>query len=76
MEECMTKFEECGSTRDEGEKFFNFYESKDWHVGKSKMKKWEAAARNWIKRNNDERTNANQKAGTSAPNRDQLETYL
>src|SRR5210317_171686 len=57
IEECMTKFEECGSTSDEGEKFFNFYESKDWHVGKSKMKKWEAAARNWIKRNNDEQRN-------------------
>ena len=30
------------------EKFFNFYESKDWYVGKNKMKNWRAAANNWI----------------------------
>jgi hypothetical protein len=28
------------------EKFFNFYESKDWYVGKNKMKNWKAAATN------------------------------
>jgi hypothetical protein len=33
------------------EKFFNFYSSKGWMVGKSKMKDWKAAARNWIARN-------------------------
>lgn len=32
----------------EGSKFFNFYESKGWMVGKNKMKDWKAAARNWI----------------------------
>jgi hypothetical protein len=32
----------------EGQKFFNFYESKGWMVGKNKMKDWKAAARNWI----------------------------
>ena len=29
------------------EAFFDFYESKDWFVGKSKMKDWKAAVRNW-----------------------------
>lgn len=34
--------------------FFDFYESKGWMVGRSKMKKWEAAASRWIRKNNDE----------------------
>lgn len=33
------------------EQFFDFYESKDWMVGKNKMKDWKAAARNWARRN-------------------------
>jgi len=72
IEECMDKFEKAGSSTDEGEKFHNFYESKGWMVGKSKMKNWEAAARNWIKRNNDEQRTTTKKA----PSRDQLENYL
>ena len=31
--------------------FINFYESKGWMVGKSKMKDWKAAARGWSSRN-------------------------
>ena len=30
--------------------FFNFYESKGWMVGKSKMKDWKASVRTWEKR--------------------------
>lgn len=33
------------------EDFFDFYESKGWLVGKSPMKKWEAAANRWIRQN-------------------------
>ena len=74
LEECMTTFEEAGSTSDEGEKFFNFYTSKGWLVGKSKMKDWKAAARNWIKRNNDERR---QKTSTkTSPSRDEFDNYI
>lgn len=29
------------------ESFFNFYESKGWYIGKSKMKDWQAAVRTW-----------------------------
>ena len=29
------------------EAFYDFYESKDWFIGKSKMKDWKAAIRNW-----------------------------
>ena len=31
----------------EGTKFFNFYESNGWKVGKNPMKDWKAAVRNW-----------------------------
>ena len=33
----------------ESEKFFDFYSSKGWFVGKNKMKDWRAAVRNWIR---------------------------
>lgn len=32
----------------EAEKFYNYYESKSWTVGKTSMTNWEAAANNWI----------------------------
>lgn len=42
-------FDEKGYPQLEGEKFFNYYQSNGWLVGgKSKMKDWKAAARNWI----------------------------
>ena len=31
----------------DAEKFYDFYESKDWYVGKNKMKDFKAAVRNW-----------------------------
>ncbi len=34
----------------DGEKFFNFYESKGWMIGKNKMKDWKACVRTWIKK--------------------------
>ena len=34
------------------EKFFDFYESKGWKVGKEKMKDWEASVRTWEKDDN------------------------
>ena len=33
------------------EAFCNFYDSKNWMVGKNKMKDWKAAVRTWEKRN-------------------------
>jgi len=74
LEECMSTFEEAGSTTDEGEKFFNFYTSKGWMVGKSKMKDWKAAARNWIKRNNNEQRNTT--TSKTSPSRDEFDNYI
>ena len=34
----------------DAETFFDFYESKDWLVGKNKMKNWKACIRTWEKR--------------------------
>jgi len=31
--------------------FYDFYESKDWYVGKNKMKDWKACVRTWEQRN-------------------------
>ena len=35
----------------DAEAFYDFYESKDWYVGKNKMKDWKAGVRTWEKRN-------------------------
>jgi len=39
------------------ETFYDFYESKNWFIGKNKMKNWKACIRTWEKRNNKTNTN-------------------
>ena len=47
LEEVADYFiERTGSDKDH-EKFYDFYESKGWKVGKNPMKDWKAAVRNW-----------------------------
>lgn len=36
--------------------FHDFYESKNWHVGRNKMKDWKAAARRWVRSNNEKQS--------------------
>jgi hypothetical protein len=49
LKEAILFFKEKDKTDLEAEKFFNHYESNGWLVGgKSKMKNWQAAARNWM----------------------------
>jgi hypothetical protein len=49
LREAILFFKEKNKTDLEAEKFFNYFESNGWLVGgKSKMKNWQAAARNWI----------------------------
>lgn len=38
----------------DSEQFINFYESKNWMIGKNKMKDWKACIRTWEKRNKKE----------------------
>ena len=49
ISEIKMYFAEKDAPLEEAEKFFNHYESNGWLVGgKSKMKNWQAAARNWL----------------------------
>lgn len=51
IDEVREFFHEKQKTDLEAERFFNHFESNGWLVGgKSKMKNWQAAARNWISR--------------------------
>lgn len=49
--EAIDYFKSKGSTKNEGEKFYYFYESKGWKVGKTQMKNWKMSASGWISRN-------------------------
>jgi hypothetical protein len=42
----------CHEPKIEAEKFYDYYESNGWKVGKNKMNSWKAAVRNWLKRSN------------------------
>jgi hypothetical protein len=46
IEEVTAYITERGSSVDPN-RFVDFYASKDWYVGKNKMKDWKAALRNW-----------------------------
>ena len=48
FEECMAYAQEKGYQWDV-ERFFNFYESNGWRVGRNPMKNWKAAMSNWNK---------------------------
>lgn len=50
------------------ESFWNFYESKNWYVGKNKMKEWKMAVAGWESRNK-EKTNQNGNTATAGQNR-------
>ena len=41
----------------DAEKFYDYYSSNGWKVGKNPMKDWKAAARNWIRRKSEFSTN-------------------
>ncbi len=49
IEHIQIYFAQKAHSKTEAEKFFNYYESIGWLVGgKTKMKDWKAAARNWM----------------------------
>ena len=41
------------------EQFIDYYESKGWFIGKSKMKDWKAAVRTWERRNHGQSSKGN-----------------
>lgn len=66
--ETVAYFESKNSTASEAEKFWLFYDSKNWMVGKSKMKKWKSSAGLWIGRNKTETNKTDILAASSASN--------
>lgn len=42
----------------DAEKFWNFYEAKDWYIGKNKMKRWHNAVATWARSGPDSRQTA------------------
>lgn len=54
------------------EKFFDFYESKGWMVGKNKMKDWKAAVRTWENHDKNERGNNNGEHNTTQLTEEEL----
>lgn len=66
--ETVAYFESKGSTHIEAEKFWNFYDSKNWFVGKNKMQKWRSSASGWISRNKTEISKVDPMAASKASN--------
>lgn len=60
IDECIEYFKKMKypDYKNQAEKFFYFYESKGWMVGKNKMKKWKMAAGNWNKNNSSNNNNS------------------
>ena len=50
-------------------RFVDFYSSKGWMVGKTKMKDWQAAVRNW-ERNSDAKATPAKKPGYNVQHHD------
>jgi hypothetical protein len=49
LDEVKTYFSEKSASEMEAEKFYNYFESNGWLIGgRTKMKNWQAAARNWM----------------------------
>lgn len=46
---------EMGYTHVDADRFVDFYSAKGWMVGKSKMKDWKAAVRNWERQDKEQR---------------------
>lgn len=50
LNEVRAYFLEKGATFTQAERFYDYYESNGWRVGKNQMKKWKSAASGWISR--------------------------
>ena len=83
LDEVICYFREKGDLdpTGQGESFFNFYESKGWLVGKTKMKSWKASVSGWMSRNklngkkpNNQYLTANEKAGLRAAATEKFES--
>lgn len=62
MESVSEYFAQKGGTSAQAERFFAYYESNGWRVGKNPMKKWKAAASGWIARDAEQAVGRNRAA--------------
>lgn len=67
LDEISAYISEKGYSVD-AERFFNFYESKGWMVGKNRMKSWKAAVANWEK-DEKEKSSAKKERATPQPSK-------
>lgn len=58
------------------EKFFDFYESKGWVVGKTKMKDWKACIRTWESKGKEDKGNTNQYINDSQKEFNDLDRFI
>ena len=63
ISEVVDFFLSKGSTKKDGEKFYYFYESNGWKVGKNKMKNWKMAASGWVSRDKQTKPDADYLGG-------------
>lgn len=78
LSEIKKFFFQEGSTFENAETFFNHFESNGWLIGgKTKMKNWQAAAKNWIKRSQqfNNQQNLTKKNGNKPATFDQIRDW-
>jgi hypothetical protein len=63
LQTVIDAFGEAGAPDHLAERFWNYYESNGWKVGRNAMKDWKATARNWIT----DRNGYNAEPGQTAP---------
>ena len=63
----VVEIQNYSSTID-AERFYDFYESKGWLIGKNKMKCWKSAVRNW-ERNNERKNQSTTSSNSRQPER-------
>lgn len=68
VEEVEVRCNEIGLAVSEASKFVNYYESKGWLVGNSKMKSWKHALAGWKDRQNDRNQQSPAKSSTLSLN--------
>lgn len=76
LEDVKELFIEQGSTSYQAERFFNYYESNGWKVGRDPMKNWKAAARNWILRDRNETVRNSRKSEEETASMKALKEFL
>lgn len=60
-DEVVSYFSELGCNGVSGDRFYDYFCSNGWMVGRHKMKDWKAAARNWINRDREKKPSSFQK---------------